>query len=178
VAAVKVGAKGFFYLIITVAAVIVVLKTLNWLPTVIQQDTIRRYDSVEEVRAKTKIRDVYVPTYFPQSIMWPPSEILAQTKPYPAVMMVFNAANKRDVALVIAQAASDAFAKHGLIQFDRIARTVPYDLKGRKSLLDVGTCKNDEPCSRISWTENDYTITLTMKSPPFDLLRIAESMLH
>ena len=46
------------------------------------------------------------------------------------------------------------------------------------SLLDVGTCKNDEPCSRISWTENDFTFTLTMKSPPFDLIKIAESMLH
>ncbi len=171
-------AKSFFYLIITVAAVIISLKTLNWLPSILQQDTIRRYGSIEEVRAKTKIRDVLVPAYFPQSIMWPPSEILAQTKPYPAVMMVFNASNKRDVALVIAQAASNAFSGHGLIQFDRIARTVPYDLKGRKSLLDVGTCKNDVPCSRISWTEDDSIVTLTMKSPPFDLIKIAESMLH
>ncbi len=178
VAAVKIRAKGFFYLIITVAAVIIVLKTLNWLPTLLQQDTIRRYGSIEEVRAKTKIRDVFVPAYFPQSIMWPPSEILAQSRPYPAVLMVFNAANKREVVLVISQAASDAFSKNALIQFDRITRTVPYDLKGRKALLEVGDCKNDEPCSRISWIEDEFTITLTMKSRPFELLRIAESMLH
>ncbi len=174
----RIRAHGFFYLIITIVAVLVSLKTLNWLPSILQQDTIRRYSSVEEVRAKTKIREVYVPAYFPQSIMWPPSEILAQTKPYPAVLMVFNAANTRDAALVIAQATSDAFSKNALIQFEQIARTVPYDLKGRKALLDVGTCKKDGPCSRISWTENDFTITLTMKSPPFDLIRMAESMVR
>jgi hypothetical protein len=175
---VKVRAQGFFYLVLTVAAVIVVLKTLNWFPTIIQQDTIRRYDSIEEVRAKTKIRDLYIPSYFPQSIMWPPSEILAQTKPYPAVLMIFNAANKRDVALIISQAASEAFSEHAPIQFAQISRTVAYDLKGRKALLDVGACKNNEPCSRISWVEKDYTITLTMKSAPFELIRIAESMVH
>ncbi len=174
----RVRAHGFLYLIITVAAIIVSLIILNWLPSILQQDTIRRYSSVEEVRAKTKIRDVYVPAYFPQSIMWPPSEILAQTKPYPAVLMVFNAVNKQGAALVIAQATSDAFSRNALIQFERIARTVPYDLKGRKALLDVGTCKKDEPCSRITWAENEYTITLTMKSPPFDLIRMAESMIR
>ncbi|HEX9136556.1 MAG TPA: hypothetical protein VF905_06385, partial [Nitrospirota bacterium] len=104
--------------------------------------------------------------------------ILAQAKPYPAVLMIFNDAKTRGVALVISQAASDAFSTNTLLPFVQITRKVPYDLKTRKALLEVGMCKNDEPCSRLSWTENNYRIVLTMKSLPFELIRIAESMLH
>ena len=174
----RAGVYGFFYLLLTVAAVIIVLLTLNWLPTALQQDTMRRYDSVEEVRAKLNIREIYVPSYFPQSILWPPSEILAQTRPYFAILMVFRDTEKREVALIVSQAASAAFSENTLITFAKITRTIPYDLKGRKALLVVGMGKNDEPCSRISWTESKERIVLTMKSPPFELIRIAESMIY
>lgn len=169
-------AYGFLYFLLTVAAVIIVLKTLNWLPLVLQQDTMRRYGSVEEVKAKLNIKDLYVPTYFPQSITWPPTEILAQTKPYLAVLMVFNQAGKRDVALVISQTASGAFSGNEFIKLIKITETVPYHFKDGTALLEVGTCKNDEPCSRLSWTEGSYRLTAVMKSPPFELIRIAESM--
>jgi hypothetical protein len=144
----------------------------------VQKDMLRKFDSVEEVQSKLNIRDLHVPSYFPQSIMWPPSEILAQAKPYPAVLMIFNDAKTRDVVLVISQAASDTFSENSLLSFVQITRKVPFDLKNRKALLEVGMCKKDEPCSRISWTENNYRIVLTMKSPPFELIRIAEGMLH
>jgi hypothetical protein len=130
------------------------------------------------VRAKLNIKALYVPSYFPQSITWPPSEILAQARPYPAVLMVFNQAEKRDVALVVSQAATGAFPGNEFIRFVKITEKVPYHFKDREALLEVGACKNEEPCSRLSWTEGNYRITLTMKSPPFELIRIAESMLH
>ncbi len=171
-------AYGFLYFLLTIAAVIVVLKALNWLPLVLEQDTMRRYGSVEEVRAKLNIKDLYVPSYFPQSITWPPSQILAQAKPYPAVLMVFNKAGRRDVALVISQVVAGAVPEEEFIKTYHITEKVPYQLKARDALLEVGTCKKDEPCSRISWTEGRYRITVTMISPPFEVIRIAESMLH
>jgi len=175
---VRAKAYGFLYLLLTIAAVLIVLKTLYWLPNMLQKDMMRKFDSVDEVQSKLNIKDLHVPSYFPQSIMWPPSEILAQAKPYPAVLMIFNDAKTRGVALVISQAASDTFSTNTLLPFVQITRKVPYDLKTRKALLEVGMCKNDEPCSRLSWTENNYRIVLTMKSLPFELIRIAESMLH
>jgi hypothetical protein len=178
VTAVKARAYGFFYLLITVAAVIAILKTLNWLPSVLEKDMLGKFGSIEEVRAKLNIREVYVPSYFPESIVWPPSEILAQAKPYPAVLIVFHDQKTRDAALVLSQAASDAFTDNSLIPIGRITRTVPFDLKSRKALLEVGTCGNAEPCSRLSWTENGYRIKLAMKAPPFELIKIAESMLR
>ncbi|HSB33265.1 MAG TPA: hypothetical protein VLG39_02295 [Nitrospirota bacterium] len=174
----KARAYGFFYLLITVFAVIAVLKTLNWLPAVLQKDMLSKFGSIEEVRAKLHITDVYMPSYFPESITWPPSEILAQARPYPAVLIIFHDRKTQDAALVISQAASDAFADDSLIPIARITRSVPYDVKNRKALLEVGVCANTEPCSRLSWTENGYRIKLAMKAPPFELIRIAESMLH
>ena len=174
----KARAYGFFYFLLTVAAVLVTLKTLNWLPTFLQNDMLRKFDSIEEVRAKLNMRDVYIPSYFPENIAWPPSEILAQAKPYPAVLIIFHALKTRDAALVISQAASDGFAENSLIPLVQVTRTVPYDLKNRKALLEVGMCGNAGTCSRLSWIENGYRIKLAMKAPPFELIRIAESMLR
>ena len=174
----KARAYGFFYLLIAVAAVVATLMILNWLPTVLQKDMLGRFGSIEEVRARLNIREVYVPSYFPEDVVWPPSEILAQARPYPAVLIVFQDRKTRDAALVISQAASDAFPDGSLIPIVRIERAVPYDVKNRKALLEVGVCANTEPCSRLSLTENGYRIKLAMKAPPFELIRIAESMLR
>lgn len=170
--------RGILYFLATIAAVVVTLKLLSWLPLVLQKETLRAYNSVEEVRSKLNIRDLRVPTYFPQTITWPPAMILAQTKPYPAVVMVFNRAGKKEPALVVSQAASDAFPGNVFIPFGSIKERVDYRLKDRKAVLEVGACTGNEPCSRLAWTEDASRITLTMISPPFELIRIAESMLH
>ncbi len=169
---------GLLYFLLAIAAVIVVLQILHWLPMVLQKDTLRKYGSIEEVRAKLNMKELYVPSYFPQSITWPPAEILAQAMPYPAVLMGFNRAGPQVAALIVSQAASDAFPGNVLIKFDRVTEKVPYLLQDRKALLEVGTCGSSDSCSRLAWTEGASRITLTMKSPPFELIRLAESMLR
>jgi len=171
-------AYGLLYILLSVAAVLVVLKVFNWLPTMFQKDMMRRYNSVDEVQSKLNIRELRIPAYFPQSIMWPPSEILAQGKPYPAVLMIFKDVRTKAITLVISQGTSDAFSANTLVPFVQVTRKVPFDLKTRKAILEVGSCKDDEPCSRLSWSEKNFRTVITMKSPPFELIRIAESMLE
>lgn len=168
--------SAFFSFLLIVAAVILVLKAMNWLPLMFQTDTLRRYGSVEEVKAKLNIRDLSVPSYFPQSITWPPSEILAQTRPFPAVFMKFTRAGKGDAVLTICQAASENFSPDTVIRIVQIKEKVPYRLNGRDALLEVGVCERGEPCSRISWSDERYKFVMLMKSPPFELIKIAESM--
>ena len=169
---------GTVYFLLAIASVLFVLATLNWLPTALQKDTLRRYGSIEEVRAKLNMRNLPVPSYFPQSVAWPPAQVLAQAKPYPAVLMVFNRAGAREPALVVSQAASDSFSGGAFITLAEVRQRVPYQLKERAAVLEVGVCDNGEPCSRLAWTEGDFKTTLVMKSPPFELIKIAESMLH
>jgi hypothetical protein len=169
---------GFLYFMITVAILIAALKIINWVPMAIQTDTIRRYNTIEEVKAKLKIKKIYVPSYFPQNLIWPPSEILAQTRPFTAIVMEFRHAKNGDIALIISQAASADFTPYRKINMQQIKESVSYHLKGRDALLEVGICKNDEPCSQISWNEDSYRIIIMMKSGPIDLLMLAESMVH
>lgn len=168
--------QGFAYFVLSVIAIVVVLKTLNWLPMVLQEGTLRPYGSIEEVKSKLNIKDMYVPSYFPQSISWPPSKILAQTKPSVATLLIFDRPGKVGPALVISQSVSERFSPDMLIKIVQIKERVPYQLDGKKALLEVGFCEKDEPCSRITWVEGIYTITITMKSLPIDLVQIAKSM--
>ncbi len=170
--------KSFLYFLLAVTAVLVVLKTLNWLPQVVQKDTMRRYGSLDDVRTKLGIRDLAVPSYYPQSIAWPPSQILAQSKPYPAVIMICSRAGSGEDMIAITQAASDRFDPGNVIRLARVKERVPYRLKGRDAVLEVGTCASEEICSRIEWQQGEYRMTVAMKSSPFELIKIAESMIR
>jgi hypothetical protein len=168
--------RRYAYFAITIAAVVIVLKTLNRLPLLLQQGTLRTYNSVEAVRAKLNIRDVRVPTYFPQNVRWPPDEIWAQTQPYIATLMVFRREGTSGPALVISQVASGRPALDDRIKILQVKESVPYDLKGRDALLKVGVCEHNEVCSSVSWNEENSAITVTMKSSPFELLQIAKGL--
>jgi hypothetical protein len=170
--------RSFLSFAVIIAILIAALKIINWVPMAIQEGTIRKYDSIEDVRLKLKIRDLYVPSYFPQSLSWPPAEILAQSKPFTAIIMEFKRVKKGDVALIISQAdTSGDFTPDMKIKAAHIRETIHYPLKGREAVLEVGICKNDEPYSKISWNEGKYKITVIMKSMPQELIRIAESMI-
>ena len=170
--------RTLFYLLMTVAILVLTLKFLNYLPMAIQSDTIRRYQSIDEVRSRLNIRDIYIPSYFPQGLVWPPSEILAQGTPFAAVIMAFNSAEKEDIVLIISQSASANFKPDEKIRMQRIKDRVDYPLRGRAMMLEAGVCINGGPCSRVSWAEEGYTITVTAKSEPPELVKIAESMIH
>ncbi|MGD0884212.1 MAG: hypothetical protein ABSA46_04925 [Thermodesulfovibrionales bacterium] len=176
----SVGKKilGAFSFAILIAGVIIALKILNWLPLAVQEGSMKRYDSIEEVRAALNVREIYVPAYFPQSLTWPPSLILAQSKPFEAIIMVFTSAAKGGVTLVTSQSTAADFVPDDTIKILRTKETVKYSLRGRDALIEVGTGKNEEQCSRISWTEGKFKIRVAMKSNPFDLIRIAESMVR
>lgn len=169
---------SFFYFTITVVILIATLKIANYLPMALQKDTMRKYHSIEEVKSKLNISDVYVPSYFPQNLVWPPSEILAQNKPFIAMVIEVNHAEKGDIALIISQSTSTEFTPDEKIKMLRIEERVSYPLKGRNMILEAGICKREEPCSRIIWDEGRYRISVTAKSTPPDLIKIVESMIN
>lgn len=170
---------SFFYFLVTIAILIGALKIINWLPATLQKDSMRRYSSIEEVRSRLNIKEILIPSYFPQSLAWPPSEILAQGKPFLAIVMEFKHIKKGDIALIISQAASDrTFIPNKEIRILEIKERFRYPLKGRDAMLEAGVCKDDEPCSHISWNEGKYRINVLMKATPHDLIKIADSMIH
>jgi hypothetical protein len=168
---------SFFYFVITIVILIAALKIANYLPMALQKDTMRKYKSIEEVKSKLNINDLYVPSYFPQQLVWPPSTVLAQDKPFVAIILEFNHAEKGDIALIISQSASATFAPDEKIKILRINESVNYPFKGRNMTLEAGVCKEEEPCSRIVWDEGRYRINITARSTSPALMQIAESMI-
>lgn len=160
------------------AVVIVALKALNWVPGALEPGLMARYPSIGDAVSTLGLRQVYVPAYYPESLGWPPAQILAQSQPYPAVIMEFVHARDRQTALVISEVAGPGFEPKVAIRFRSVGETVPFDLGGRKAQLEAGTCEDGSACSRIRWQEGEVRIVLTMKGPPVELIRIAQSMLH
>lgn len=164
--------------VITLAVVVGVLKFMNWAPGAIEPGLMARYKSVDEVKTTLGIKEIYVPVYFPETIGWPPAAILAQSNPYPAVIMEFARASDGETMLVIVQTASRRFQPDVAIRFHTISETVPLDLRGRRAQLDAGLCEDRTACSRLEWDEGDVRLMLMMKAPSVELIQIAESMLR
>lgn len=154
------------------------LKLMGWLPLLAQKDLLREYKSVEDVKAELNIREIHVPSYFPQDLSWPPSTVLAQGKPFPAIIMEFGRMEGKGAGLVISQALSDTFRTDGKIRIAQLKEKVRYPLKGRDSVLEVGTGGNGEPCSRLSWKEGNHRMTVTARTTPLELIKVAESMIR
>ena len=54
------------------AILVIALKALNWIPLIAQKDLLRRSGDFEEMRTALGIRQVFVPSYFPEDFRWPP----------------------------------------------------------------------------------------------------------
>lgn len=173
--------RGFVAFLAGLAILVIAMKALNWLPLAAQKDLMRRYGDFEEMRAETGIREVLVPAYFPEDFRWPPTSILAQARPYPAVVMEFassGAGKGREIGLVISQASSDGFSPGGPLEIVRVREKAPYPLKGREAVLVVGDGAREEPCASISWREKEFRVTILARSTPFQVIKVAESMLR
>jgi hypothetical protein len=169
---------GLLSFVLAIGAIVVALKVANWVPLAFQKDALRRYGSIEEARTALNIRDISVPSYFPQNIGWPPSQVLAQGKPFPAIVMEFNKRDSKEIVLILAQSQGGSFPADRAIELTSIKETVPFMMKGRSAVLTVGECAKNETCSRLSWKEGVYTVTALMKASPFELTKIADSMIR
>jgi len=172
------GLTRLFLFTVMVAAIVAGLRLLNWMPLSIQHEGLRKYRTVEDVREELGIKKIILPSYFPQHLIWPPSEILAQGKPFPMVLMHFTDRETGDIVLAVRQADSRLAASLSprIVQ-ERVDRRDEVIMKGRKALLTAGSCPDGTPCHSVTWREGTYVFTVAEKGNVQELLRIAESML-
>lgn len=168
---------GMFVFVMMVAILSGALQLLNWVPSALQGGALRRYATVDEARAHLTLGVVYQPVYYPRSVQWPPVFVAAQTRPYKAVITEFaRSGEPAETILVISQTELPHAPLADTIRLSTVRETVRYSLKGRAAVLEVGPCRRDEQCSRISWEEGIFRLSLSMRASPVELERIAESM--
>ncbi len=163
---------------IGVAILVGATVAVNRVPVTVQGDLLREYDSIDAASTGLPSLPIYAPSYFPQDLRWPPSRVLAQGRPFPAVLMEFEGRTSGRPVLVIAQSAGGAFPPGDKLRLARVKEKTAYRLKGRDARLEVGACGDGATCSRIEWTEGAYRIDVTGRSAPLDLIRVAESMIR
>jgi len=169
---------GLFVFAMMTVILTALLQMLNWIPSVLQDGAFQRYATIDELRAHLKNSTVYTPAYFPRNVQWPPSLIAAQTRPYPAVVMEFTRSDDpAETILVITQTALTHPPLAEKLRLSVVRESVNYEFKGRTALLEVGTCRKDEQCCRMTWNEGQVGIALVMRSSPVELVKISESMM-
>lgn len=161
---------------IAIAALLVGVKIMNFVPAAVQRGALREFATIEEMKTQLKLRDVFVPAYYPQCFRWPPSLVAGQARPFTAVVLGFTRSDGTGICLYITQTALPHRPPEYETAMKRVDRTVPHRLKGRDAVLDIGTCRGGAACSRIAWDEKGYRVTVLMENTPIELIRIAESM--
>jgi len=169
---------GLIIFIVAVAALIGSLKVLNWTPGVLQEGLPNIYTNIEEVKSRLHIKDIRVPSYYPQGLHWPPARITAQSRPYIMTLMEFRRQEFSSISLAISQTALPHPPPNVELKMIRTNERVNLPIKGRMAVLEVGQCRNTEQCCRISWDEPPYHIEVIMIASPAEVVRIAESMTY
>ncbi|MDA8079336.1 MAG: hypothetical protein M0Z79_10415 [Nitrospiraceae bacterium] len=161
-----------------VVSLVLLLRFLNWIPAAFQKTEVRRYRSIEDVRSGLKIRKVFLPSYFPQYLTWPPDEIFARKRPYPLVLMHFTNQQRGEIAMSIRQAdVRDASPVVSRIEPVIIHSEENILIKDRPARLFIATCPAKRACISVMWQEEGYVFTITAKDSVREVTKIAESML-
>lgn len=158
-----------------------ILAAIKYLSSVVENDTMRVYRGIEEL--KKNFDDILIPAYIPESLAWPPSRIIGQKRPYRAIAIELK--DKSDkIALVLIESEREGFRMESLSLKEATER-LSHMIKGRKAILKIGKCSSlyglnpgDLTCSELTWKEGRYFVNITIRSGPFELLKIAESMMH
>lgn len=169
--------KGIVIFAVMALILLGALRLLSWIPEAFDPGSFRRFDTVEEARSHTKIGQIYLPAFYPPSVIWPPTLIGAQTHPYPAVITEFSGKDAAGVYLTITQTAKTHRPLKARVYLTSTREQVRYPFKGRNALLEVGACEDGSRCSRFSWEEDAYSMALIIRSAPTELVRMAESMI-
>lgn len=171
--------RGLLLMSILTSLVAATCGALNWLSASLQDVTARQYTDIDEARRSIGFSRISVPSYFPEGIAWPPSFLLGQKKPFPALVMEFRAEHGSDIALIITQSARGADARAmQRLRLNTIQEETAYTIKEQQALLQVGRCTTGRPCSQMSWLHAGMQHTVLFMGPPFELIRLAESMIH
>ncbi len=168
---------GFAVFGIMVVILIGMLQLANWVPSAIDEGSLRRYRSIEDVRSHLKIHPVYEPVYYPRSVLWPPRIVAAQTHPYAAVALEYRKRDSEETALTITQTALPHPPLAESIRLASLRARASFSLKGRTAVLESGVCRGSDECSRLTWEDGPFRFSLVMTEAPLELVRLAESML-
>ena len=172
--------KMILSFVILIASLVFVLKLVNWIPSLIDRESFRKFNSIESVRKELHIEKIYMPVYLPEDLNlgWPHQEIYAQKKPFTMIITHFQNRDSKGIGMIIHQVdASVNYMPESKIKFGKVKKESRILIKEREGILITGSCGNESICSQITWKEGDFVLIVTGKTSQRDIIRIAMSMI-
>lgn len=161
----------------SMAALVLGLLFLNWLPFAIDDKGLRQHVSVTEASKVLKGQKLLLPSYFPERLSWPPFEILAGSRPSLAAVMHFKDVQSGEITLAIVQSEAGRPPPVSRIEPSRILSKEQVLIKGRKGSFTLALCPDKKPCNRAVFFEDGWRIAVTARESKREILLIAQSML-
>jgi hypothetical protein len=165
---------------VTVLLVTGLLTVLNWLPSLLQKQTMKRFSSLDTAEKELRMSHLFLPTYIPEDLrlVWPPSEIYAQEMPFRAFIMHLRYKDSSELGLVMQQ--TDANAPYRIEPHIKIKLRTSgsqISVKDRKAVLFPAICDDNIPCNEVTWNESGTIVTIICKCSAQDIVKIAASTL-
>ncbi len=158
------------------AIFVLLLKIANWLPLMISEGSVRRYPDVETARKAAWMDRVYLPSFFPERIEWPPTEIFGRRKPAPAVLMHFRNRENGRIVLSISQHATGSAPIPSRIDPAEVMARKDVTLKSLPAELSLAVCRDGHPCNTLTWRQDGAVLRVVDRGPVDELREICESM--
>lgn len=172
---------------LVMCTIVISLYLLKNIPSYIHESEEKIYITVEEAEYAIGLR-IFLPSYFPEYLKWPPSTIQVSRKPSLTISLVFLSRNHISPSLVIHQSPSlvihqivSNIGKSNDVELNFMEPKIPFketqvSVGGAKGALIVGEGEDGKRWSRLSWKAADRKMVLIANCSVEDLLKIARSI--
>ena len=164
---------------ILMCVVSISLYVLNKVPGYLQERKEKSYRSLEEAEYSLGLR-IFLPSYFPDYLAWPPKEIKVARKPSLIITLVFISQGDGSPSLVIREVISNTDQGNGVgvdfIEPKSPSGEIQVSVGGEKGTLRFGVVEHGRRWTQLSWKQGDRTMVLRSNRSVEDLLKISRSI--
>jgi hypothetical protein len=164
---------------ILICMVSISLYVLKKVPTYLQERKEKSYRSLEEAEYSLGLR-IFLPSYFPDYLIWPPKEIKVVRKPSLIITLVFISQGDGNPSLVIYEIISNKNELNG-VRLDFMepkthSGEIRVSVGGAKGTLRLGVVEHGSRWIQLSWKLGDRMMVLRSNRSVEDLLKISRSI--
>jgi hypothetical protein len=165
------GFLGFsFFFLVFVGT----LWVLNLVPAFLELEGFRPFRNVHEAQAFLG-ESLLLPRYFPSELLWPPSEILVQRKPFRAYIVCFRKKRGDEKSLIFYRVPMGYPVPELHTMHVSVIGRVKTRIGHQEVDLVIGTAEGKNTCE-LSWVNLGMRWTLSGFLPPAELIKMAESV--
>ena len=173
------GLPGLILAFVAVlAAVAVALRALDWVPSQIGAEPrgIRRYSSVQALERKVGER-VWLPAYFPDTLLWPAVRVRLVFGRPAAVGLAFAGRVQPNQDLIVCQTLGGyGTIPEALLPGGVVLQTTTITVDGHPAAISRVSLGDGLPVHDLDWESAGRSIRLRFHGPADQLIRMAESL--